>query len=89
MTNQEPLSPSNGLNVLHLFCHPDGAVDASAVKRAVEEAKEVGMQVVTAAIMGAKADTCFMVLGTNLWDLESSSQKFKRLGSWSPRATFL
>jgi|GEM_PF-4722093 len=50
MTNQEPLSPSNGLNVLHLFCHPDGAVDASAVKRAVEEAKEVGMQVVTAAM---------------------------------------
>ena len=80
MTNQEPLSPSNGLNVLHLFCHPDGAVDASAVKRAVEEAKEVGMQVVTAAIMGAKADTCFMVLGTNLWDLRKFQSKIQAAG---------
>jgi len=80
MTNQEPLSPSNGLNVLHLFCHPDGAVDASAVKRAVEEAKEVGMQVVTEAIMGAKADTCFMVLGTNLWDLRKFQSKIQAAG---------
>ena len=80
MTSPSPLSPSRGLNVVHLFCHPAGTVDAAAVRRAVDEAVVGGLQVVTAAIMGAKADTCFMVLGENLWDLRTFQSKIQAAG---------
>ena len=80
MTTPTPLIPSNGLNVVHLFCHPAGPVDAGAVRKAVDDALEAGLQVVTAAIMGAKADTCFMVLGENLWDLRKFQSKIQGAG---------
>jgi chlorite dismutase len=69
MTSPSPLTAARGLNVLHLFCHPEGDVDAVAVNKAVDDAQGAGVQVVSAAIVGAKADTCFMALGENLWDL--------------------
>jgi peroxiredoxin len=80
MTNPAPLGPSRGLNVVHLFCHPDGVVDVAAVRTAVQDAQGAGLQVVTAAIMGAKADTCFMVLGENLWDLRKFQSKIQAAG---------
>jgi hydrogen peroxide-dependent heme synthase len=80
MSSPAPLSPSKGLNVIHLFCHPDGPVDVAAVRSAVDAAIEQGLQVVTAAIMGAKADTCFMVLGENLWDLRKFQSKIQAAG---------
>ncbi|MEO9180807.1 MAG: chlorite dismutase family protein [Acidimicrobiales bacterium] len=69
MSPTEPLVPSRGLNVIHLFCHPEHEVDTGAVRKAVDDAVATGLQVVTAAIMGAKADTCFMALGEDLWEL--------------------
>jgi peroxiredoxin len=69
MTSPSPLGPARGLNVLHLFCHPEGDVDAGAVRKAVDDATQSGLQIVTAAIVGAKADICFLALGANLWDL--------------------
>ena len=66
--------------MVHLFCHPDGPVDAGAVRKAVDEAAEKGLQVVTAAIIGAKADTCFMVLGEDLWDLRRFQSKIQAAG---------
>ena len=80
MTSTTPVAPSRGLNVVHLFCHPDGPVDAGAVRKAVEEAVDKGLQVVTAAIIGAKADTCFMVLGEDLWDLRRFQSKIQAAG---------
>ena len=80
MTNPAPLGPSRGLNVVHLFCHPEGVVDVAAVRMAVEDAQGAGLQIVTAAIMGAKADTCFMVLGENLWDLRKFQSKIQAAG---------
>ncbi len=72
--------PSRGLNVVHLFCHPAGPVDAGAVRKAVDDAVAGGLQVVTAAIMGAKADTCFMVLGEDLWDLRRFQSRIQSAG---------
>jgi len=72
--------PSRGLNVVHLFCHPDGPVDGGAVRKAVDDAIAGGLQIVTAAIMGAKADTCFMVLGEDLWDLRRFQSKIQAAG---------
>jgi chlorite dismutase len=80
MSSPEPLGPATGLNVIHLFCHPDGDVDLEAVRAAVEESQDAGLQVVTAAIMGAKADLCFMVLGENLWDLRKFQSRIQAAG---------
>ena len=55
-------------------------MDANAVNEAVNSAKEKGLQVVTAAIMGAKADTCFMVMGEDLWDLRKFQSKIQAAG---------
>ena len=66
--------------MVHLFCHPEGVVDAGAVRKAVDDAVAADLQVVTAAIMGAKADTCFMVLGEDLWDLRKFQSKIQGAG---------
>ncbi len=80
MTTPSPLGPSRGLNVLHLFCHPERDVDALALRKAVDEATSGGLQIVTVAILGAKADACFMVLGENLWDLRRFQSKVQAAG---------
>jgi peroxiredoxin len=80
MTSPTPLGPTRGLNVVHLFCRPDGTVDVGAVRKAVDDAVESRLQVVTAAIMGAKADTCFMVLGEDLWELRKFQSKIQAAG---------
>ena len=69
MTTPQPLGPATGLNVVHFFCRANPNVDKAAVAKAVAQALDDGLQVVSAAIMGAKADICFMLLGENLWDV--------------------
>jgi hydrogen peroxide-dependent heme synthase len=80
MTSPSPLGPARGLNVLHLFCHPERELDAGAVRKAVDDATQSGLQVITAAIVGAKADACFVVLGENLWDLRRFQSKIQLAG---------
>jgi len=80
MTTPTPVVPSRGLNVLHLFCHPKGKVDARALRKAIDDAWTNGVQVVTAAILGAKADVCFMVLGENLWDVRKFQSEVQAAG---------
>ncbi len=80
MASPEPLTPSRGLNVVHLFCHPDGDVDATVVRSAVDEALAKGLQVVSVAIVGAKADLAFMVLGEDLWDLRRFQSRIQAAG---------
>jgi hydrogen peroxide-dependent heme synthase len=80
MTSPSPLTAARGLNVLHLFCHPDGDVDGAAVNKAVDDARGAGVQVVSAAIVGAKADACFMALGENLWDLRRFQSSLQAAG---------
>src|SRR3984957_7746472 len=80
MSTPEPLGPSTGLNVVHFFCHPDGDVDVAALRRAVQESQANGLQVVSVAIIGAKADVCFMVLGENLWHLRTFQSKIQAAG---------
>ena len=75
-----PLAPSRGLNVLHLFCHPGAEVDVGALRKAVDDAHAVGLQVVSVAIMGAKADVCFMILGEDLWTLRQLQSKIQAAG---------
>ncbi|MHB8505296.1 MAG: chlorite dismutase family protein, partial [Acidimicrobiales bacterium] len=59
----EPLAPSEGLGVLHLFCrvHPD--TDAEAVVAAVKSGQDGEQQVVCFSVLGHKADVGIMALG--------------------------
>jgi hydrogen peroxide-dependent heme synthase len=74
------LRPSSGLNVAHLFVRPGLSVNRDALNKIVDEARTAGLQVITAAIMGAKADACFMVLGENLWDLRRFQSQLQSAG---------
>jgi peroxiredoxin len=67
----DPLVPSTGLGVLHLFCRVGPGVDRAAVEAAVKEARADELQVVPVAVLGHKADVAFMVLGTDVWRLRT------------------
>ena len=59
----EPLSPSVGIGVLHLFCRVGPRLDAEAVVGAVKAASDDEHQVIVATILGHKADVAVMGLG--------------------------
>lgn len=65
----EPLQPSQGWGVLHLFCATSPYTDRHAVTAAVESAFADGYQALTFAVLGHKADLGFMALGPDLWRL--------------------
>ncbi len=66
---QEPLTPSTGWGVLHLFCRPTPLIDPAAITAAVKSCQTDDHQVVTVGILGHKADLGFMALGPDLWRL--------------------
>jgi hydrogen peroxide-dependent heme synthase len=84
----EPLAPSIGLNVLHLFGTVTGSksgaggsgFDAAGVIQAVKSAEADGVQVVSVAILGHKADVGFMALGTDLWRLRRFQSDLQAAG---------
>lgn len=65
----EPLSPTTGLGVLHLFCKvtPDTRRDDIAV--AIAKAEADGDQAVPVAMLGHKADLAIMALSGDMWRL--------------------
>jgi peroxiredoxin len=65
----EPVSPANGWGVLHLFCKPTPALDGEAVVAAVKGCESSGHQVVSASMLGHKADLAFMALGPDWREL--------------------
>ncbi len=67
----EPLAPSVGLGVLHLFCTVGPDTDRAALAAAVEAARADDVQVVTVAVLGHKADVAVMALGTDVWRLRA------------------
>jgi peroxiredoxin len=67
----DPVVPSTGLTVLHLFCHTAGGangqqVDGEAVVTATKAAQADGAQVVTAAMLGHKCDVAVMALHADM-----------------------
>ncbi len=59
----EPVSPSVGWCVLHLFCKPTARLDREAVSAAVKSTVDAEHQVITASILGHKCDAAFVALG--------------------------
>ena len=70
------MSPTVGLAVLHLFCKVTPLADTDGVLVAARALKASGHnieadahQLVSAALLGHKADVCLMALGPDLWRL--------------------
>jgi hydrogen peroxide-dependent heme synthase len=72
--------PSTGWTVLHLFGRVGSSTDAEAVVGAVKRATAAGDQVVTAALLGHKADVAFMGIGTEPWRLRDLQSALARAG---------
>ena len=62
----EPLGPSAGWGVLHLFCKPTPLADREAIIAAITSTQADDHQVVTASILGHKADLAVMAVGPDL-----------------------
>ncbi len=66
MSPTEPSSPRLGWGVLHLFWKVTPQSDRQRVVSATKRAEAAGDQVVTASLLGHKADLCVMALGPDL-----------------------
>ncbi len=73
-------SSSSGLGVLHLFCRVDASVDPSRVADCVDRSRDGGTQVVTAAILGHRADMAFMALDADFWKLRDFQSRLASSG---------
>ena len=76
----EPLGPTVGWGVLHLFCHAGPTVDAEGIVAAVKAAQAADHQVVTFAVLGHKADLGFLALGPDLWRLRRLQADLRAAG---------
>ena len=65
----EAVTPKVGWGVLHLFCKPTPFADGEALMAAVKATQATGHQVVTASMLGHKADLCVMIVGPDLREL--------------------
>jgi len=76
----DPVTTSDGLSVVHLFCVTTPDTDDSVVVEVVEKAEAAGVQVVTVAVVGHKAELCFMALHPDLWLLRDLQSGLGRAG---------
>jgi peroxiredoxin len=76
----EPLAPTVGVGVLHLFCAAGPLADGEAVVAAVKSAEADELQVVPVAMLGHKADVAFMALGADLWRLRQLQTDLEAAG---------
>ncbi len=84
----EPLAPSVGWGVLHLFCKlpeaspsgPGARANLPAVVQAVKAAEADDLQVVSVAMLGHKADLGFMALGADHWRLRRFQSDLQAAG---------
>ena len=63
------VSPSVGLGVVHLFCKPGPEFEPAAALAAIEKARADDVQVITASMLGHKADLAIMALHADWWAL--------------------
>ncbi len=69
-----------GLSVVHLFAHITPSTDRRAVAAAIERAEADGAQIVTASILGHKADVCVMALSPKWTVLRTLQTGLQRSG---------
>ncbi len=69
-----------GLGVVHLLAKPTPGIDREAVIAAVKQAESDDCQVITAAILGHKADVCVMALSPDWSVLRTLQSGLQRAG---------
>ena len=74
------VAPSVGLGVVHLFCRPTADLDRDAVSAAIEKARADDVQVVTASMLGHKADLAVMALHRDWWALRHLQTRLDAAG---------
>lgn len=76
----EPMSPSIGLAVIHLFCKPFPDFDGEALIQAVKDAENNGVTVVTVSMLGHKADVAVMGLAADMRALKALQTAVQHAG---------
>jgi hydrogen peroxide-dependent heme synthase len=79
-TSSAPVTPSEGMGVLHLFCKPTPMFDPESVVAAVKAAEAAGTQVVTVAMLGHKCDMAVMAVHQNMRELRALQTGLQRAG---------
>lgn len=80
-TDTNPGIPSEGLSVLHMFGRVDNTpLDKPSIAKAIENVRDDGYQVITAAILGHKADLAIMIIGPDLWRIRQFQTSIASLG---------
>lgn len=69
-----------GVCVLHLFCDSTATTDRGAVSAALDTASAADLQVVTAKLLGHKAELCVMALGADIDAIHALQRELKRSG---------
>lgn len=76
----EPLVPQEGWGVLHLFFRAPPGTDASGVAQAAKGAEAAGVDVVSFAVLGHKADLGVMLVSPDLVALRQAQGAFGATG---------
>ncbi|MBI4885038.1 MAG: chlorite dismutase family protein [Actinobacteria bacterium] len=76
----EPISPTVGRGVLHLFCKPTTMFDGQAVMAVVKAAATAGVQVVAVSTLGHKCDAAFMAMHEDWRALRALQTGLQRAG---------
>lgn len=66
----EPMSPSVGLGVVHLFCKPFPDFNGLDLVKTVKAAEDAGVTVITVSMLGHKADLAIMGLAADMRELK-------------------
>ena len=76
----EPVAPSEGRGVVHLFCKPTTDFDSDAAITAIEKAQAEDVQVVTVSMLGHKADVAIMAMHPDWWALRRLQSSLTKAG---------
>lgn len=76
----DPVTPSTGVGVLHLFCKPTPLFEPESVVAAVKGAEADGVQVVPVATLGHKCDAAFMCVHADMRRLRALQTALQHAG---------
>ena len=77
----DPLIPSTGLGVLHLFCKAEKSFDKDQLLATINEKKSENFQIIAVSILGHKADFALMMLSNDWVQLRQVERDISNCGT--------
>ena len=77
----DPLVPSTGLGVLHLFCKAEKSFDKDKLLATTNEKKSENFQIIAVSILGHKADFALMILSNDWVQLRQVERDVSNCGA--------